>query len=440
MRIKWRVSANFTGRISGRAEYAKAAAHWKYISREKECLEFEHISRNFESLEIFSNRFEISRRWTEISCVETGISCEKDFEKMRTRKDAQIAEKFNVPLPNDIFENCDDEERKNICRKIAYAVAGDSADFSYALHRGKKWGQTQNLHLHVIFRSREKDGKKTQYDRQGKKMQMEKMREKIAEVLRGQGYDATTEKRKDRPDTKKINGQKWEMWRKGKLKNLRDVRACKYLDARRKYSNENQKIAYLAARQFFEEEEGKLPEKWGIVERVAKNSTKKRKTLTIVDLQSGKSYALRRLLGVSEMEIREKIQKKIQKMKETEIEMRENEAEKAMEEREKRYERGKYRQIKGPGVCVRAYANGEIDIMSASEVFVRKIYIHTDTPISDDELKILAEKAITNLRKEKWEEKIKINGREITIGTEKERKKEKKPEKEKYIPEMGIPL
>jgi len=440
MQIKWRVSNNFTGRISGQTAYNKSAAHLKYITRAKECLEFEHISRNFENLEILSDRYEISRKWTEISCVETGISKEKDFEKMRTRKDAQIAEKYNVPLPNDIFENCDDEERKNICRKIAYAVAGDSADFSYALHRGKKEGQTQNLHLHVIFRSREKDGKKTQYDRQGKKMQMEKMREKIAEVLEEQGYDATTEKRKDRPDTKKIDGQKWEMWRRGKLKNSRDVRACEYLEMRKKYANENQKIAYLAARQFFGEEEGKLPEKWGIVERVAKNSTKKRKTLTIVDLQSGKSYAVRRLLGVSEMEIREKIQKKIQKMKETEIEMRENEAEKAMEEREKRYARGKYRQIKGPGVCVRAYANGEIDIMSASEVFVRKIYIHTDTPISDDELKILAEKAIKNLKREKWEEKIKINGREITIGTEKERKKEKKPEKEKYIPEMQIPL
>jgi len=440
MKIKWRISNNFTGVCAGRKDYAKAAAHLKYITRSKECLEFEHISRNFENLEILSDRYEISRKWTEISCVETGISKEKDFEKMRTRKDAQIAEKYNVPLPNDIFENCDDEERKNICRKIAYAVAGDSADFSYALHRGKKEGQTQNLHLHVIFRSREKDGKKTQYDRQGKKMQMEKMREKIAEVLEEQGYDATTEKRKDRPDTKKIDGQKWEMWRRGKLKNSRDVRACEYLEMRKKYANENQKIAYLAARQFFGEEEGKLPEKWGIVERVAKNSTKKRKTLTIVDLQSGKSYAVRRLLGVSEMEIREKIQKKIQKMKETEIEMRENEAEKAMEEREKRYARGKYRQIKGPGVCVRAYANGEIDIMSASEVFVRKIYIHTDTPISDDELKILAEKAIKNLKREKWEEKIKINGREITIGTEKERKKEKKPEKEKYIPEMQIPL
>jgi hypothetical protein len=440
MKIKWRVSNNFTGVCAGRKDYAKAAAHWKYISREKECLEFEHISRNFENLEILSDRYEISRKWTEISCSETGISCEKDFEKMRTRKDAKIAEKFNVPLPNDIFENCDAEERKNICRKIAYAVAGDSADFSYALHRGKKEGQTQNLHLHVIFRMRNRDGKKPHYTKIEKNDEMEKMREKIAEVLEEQGYDATTEKRKDRPDTKKINGQKWEMWRKGKLRNPRDVRACEYLEARRKYSNENQKIAYLAARQFFEEEEGKLPKKWGIVERVAKNSTKKRKTLTIVDLQTGKSYALRRLLGVSEMEIREKIQKKIQKMKETEIEMRENEAEKAMEEREKRYARGKYRQIKGPGVCVRAYANGEIDIMSASEVFVRKIYIHTDTPISDDELKIMAEKAIKNLKREKWEEKIKINGREITIGTEKERKKEKKPEKEKYIPEMEIPL
>ncbi|MEA4876527.1 MAG: hypothetical protein VB083_01300 [Aminobacterium sp.] len=440
MKIKWRISNNFTGVCAGRKDYAKAAAHLKYITRAKECLEFEHISRNFENLKILSDRYEISRKWTEISCVETGISKEKDFEKMRTRKDAKIAEKFNVPLPNDIFENCDDEERKNVCRKIAYAVAGDSADFSYALHQGKKEGQTQNLHLHIIFRTRKKNGKKPDFSKLEKIEEMEKMREKIAEVLREQGYDATTEKRKDRPDTKKINGQKWEMWRKGKLRNPRDVRACKYLEARRKYSNENQKIAYLAARQFFGEEEGKLPEKWGIVERVAKNSRKKRKTLTIVDLQTGKSYALRRLLGVSEMEIREKIQKKIQKMKETEIEMRENEAEKAMEEREKRYERGKYRQIKGPGVCVRAYANGEIDIMSASEVFVRKIYIHTDTPISDDELKILAEKAIKNLKREKWEEKIKINGREITIGTEKERKKEKKPEKEKYIPEMQIPL
>lgn len=439
MKIKWRVSANFTGRISGQTEYTKSAAHLKYITREKECLEFEHISRNFENLEILSDRYEISRKWTEISCVETGISCEKDFEKMRTRKDAKIAEKFNVPLPNDMFENCDAEERKNICRKIAYAVAGDSADFSYALHRGKKEGQTQNLHLHIIFRTRKKNGKKPDFSKLEKIEEMEKMREKIAEVLEEQGYDATTEKRKDRPDTKKINGQKWEMWRKGKLKNSRDVRACEYLEMRKKYANENQKIAYLAARQFFAEEEGKLPKKWGIVERVAKNSTKKRKTLTIVDLQTGKSYALRRLLGVSEMEIREKIQKKIQKMKETEIEMRENEAEKAMEEREKRYARGKYRQIKGPGVCVRAYANGEIDILSASEVFIRKIYIHTDTPISDDELKILAEKALKNLKQEKWEEKIKINGREITIGTEKERKKEKKPE-EKYIPEMEIPL
>lgn len=72
---------------------------------------------------------------------------------------------------------------------------------------------------------RNRDGKKPHYTKIEKNDEMEKMREKIAEVLREQGYDATTEKRADRPNTKKINGQKWEMWRKGKLRNSRDVSA-----------------------------------------------------------------------------------------------------------------------------------------------------------------------------------------------------------------------
>lgn len=61
MQIKWRVSNNFTGRISGQTAYNKSAAHLKYITRSKECLEFEHISRNFENLEILSDRYKLGR-------------------------------------------------------------------------------------------------------------------------------------------------------------------------------------------------------------------------------------------------------------------------------------------------------------------------------------------------------------------------------------------
>jgi len=186
--FKWLSGKNIAS--SYRSVYDALKAHLKYICNEER-----------EDL-IFTYNYNL-QTWKEIA----------DFE-LSQRYDARIACKFFVTLPNDL----EIEKATEMIKEFIEKEIGASF-YTFALHRNKGIIENKdNFHAHIVFSSRNKDGKKIKFN----KKQLYDLRRKWEEILEKRGYEiknATWRKRERVPN----------FWLNGKI----NENAVKYIITQR---------------------------------------------------------------------------------------------------------------------------------------------------------------------------------------------------------------
>lgn len=157
----WKPYIRFSSFASGVGAVAKAGAHVRYLTREKECLLWEMTSSGGHII----RRDEAKNRWIAIGRMETG-GAPLDTKAGRSRRDGCIQVRLFLPLPNDIFDGMTDDEKRRSIGNLVGEFSLDSTDILWSLHRGlpkeNAGGTTssreKNLHLHICYRPRNEKG------------------------------------------------------------------------------------------------------------------------------------------------------------------------------------------------------------------------------------------------------------------------------------------
>ena len=159
----WKPYIRFSSFASGVDAVAKAGAHVRYLTREKECLLWDMTSFG----EHVFRREDAKKRWVAVGRMETG-GAPLDTKAGRSRRDGCIQVRLFLPLPNDIFDAMTDDEKRRSIGNLVQGFSLDSTDVLWSLHRGlpketaggAPSSREKNLHLHICYRPRGEKGLK----------------------------------------------------------------------------------------------------------------------------------------------------------------------------------------------------------------------------------------------------------------------------------------
>ena len=161
----------------------KASAHIRYLTRERECLLWGMDSAGSP----IPDRKDAQHRWKHIARMETGRA-PLDTPAGRSRIDACIQVRLFLPLPNHVFDCMTGAEARGAINDLVNGMDLDSTDVFWALHKGipgDKKEREQNVHLHIAYRPRNKEGKK---HRISIRREVVSLRETLGAWLQKRGY------------------------------------------------------------------------------------------------------------------------------------------------------------------------------------------------------------------------------------------------------------
>ena len=189
------VARSYTG-VSASGSLSDAC---KYVARPEESLCFAHMHAEVGGeLKRIPMRDEdqsylatVQRRWQNIVDSETGAGERDWIGTGRAQKNSVSAYGYIIPLPNDVFYSDPTQTRSKIETLLKSIYGDETSDLTYALHRGNaRYSEhEQNLHLHVLIRPRGLDGKKWQRGTSELLQWNVEKRERLGEVLQSWGYE-----------------------------------------------------------------------------------------------------------------------------------------------------------------------------------------------------------------------------------------------------------
>lgn len=296
----WKPYVRFSSFCSGMGAASAAPSHSKYLTRDGECVLWEMESRGRK----IHDRKKAAERWKRVAKMETGI-LPLDTPAGRSRHDACVQVRLFLPLPNLVFSGMKEVEMREALNLLVASLKLDSSDIMWALHGGRqekgKGKKEQNLHLHVSYRPRSKEGKK---HRISIRKQVVLLRKALGEWLEDRGYEIDWQSVKSPGKRRHISPAKIAMAEKGLQLHCEDEKLQAGITlARRKASEFTRELAreiiLKAAKSedptFSRIEEEMNARGWSI----AKVKRGKRTTWVIED-EAGKEMAVRRILDCKE--------------------------------------------------------------------------------------------------------------------------------------------
>lgn len=289
-----------------------------YIGRSEECVCMGHLhAETGGTLERLPMNDEdqtylktVQKHWARIVEAETGVTSKDWSGSGWARSDATSAYAYIIPLPNDCLDD-PTKMRDRIETLLKTMYVGDTMDLSYALHSGEKGDHDKNLHLHIYVRPRRTDGKKWRMGKGELLKWNEEKRLMLERVLQSWGYE-TEFVPTGKGQKRMTRGEHAIFLRKGDAVASEPVRIAGTALKKKNEGNRNSRwhaglalrySAYRAVVKNCSWADALREQGWELC-----RAEGDRRTWQICDVESGKTFALRRLFSCKEQEVENYLQ------------------------------------------------------------------------------------------------------------------------------------